>query len=136
MPRIGRNDPRKAYIAYWNEHLGEGTKAHGKEFDAWLDSVKAETLREAAQVWGDSTWSDTWFADGVDDDVSAVQSTVRWLRERADEVARSTIAPLSRRTEAEVKAEALREAAAQEAPAAVEARRWLLKRADELDPHA
>lgn len=58
------------------------------EFDRWLAAhdraVRAEALREAADDWGDTTWNDVWMADGVEDDVSAVQSTVRWLRARAD----------------------------------------------------
>lgn len=52
--------------------------------------IKAEAaataLEEAAEVWGDTTWQDTWATDDVDDDVSAVQSTVRWLLARATEI--------------------------------------------------
>lgn len=49
-------------------------------------AVKAEALREAADDWGDIIWQDVWADDGVEDDVSAVQSTVKWLYARADEM--------------------------------------------------
>lgn len=50
-------------------------------------AVRAETLSEAAEVWGEGQWQEQWSADHVEDDVSAVRSTVRWLRERAEAVA-------------------------------------------------
>lgn len=48
--------------------------------------VKAEALTEAAEVWGDQTWSDAFMTDQVDDDISAVQSTTKWLRDRATQL--------------------------------------------------
>lgn len=44
---------------------------------------RAEALRDAAQDFAEGAWADQWLADGVHDDVSAVQSTERWLLARA-----------------------------------------------------
>lgn len=51
--------------------------------DLWAEA-KAEALREAADEWGAGEWQEAWLADAVEDDVSAVRSTVTWLRARAD----------------------------------------------------
>jgi hypothetical protein len=53
-------------------------------FDRVIREAKAQAIREAAEVWGKDTWQDVWAGDDVDDDVTAVQSTVRWLQARAD----------------------------------------------------
>lgn len=50
--------------------------------------VAAQALREAAREFAEGEWSEAWGTDGVCDDVSAVQSTERWLNRRADRIER------------------------------------------------
>lgn len=45
--------------------------------------MAAETLEEAAEVFGAGEWLDAFSEHTVTDDVTAVQATTGWLRERA-----------------------------------------------------
>lgn len=61
--------------------------------DAVVDTVwpiaQAAALREAAERFAAGEWADAWMADGVDDDVSAVQSTARWFLAEAERLEQS-----------------------------------------------
>lgn len=46
----------------------------------------AEVLREAAEDFANGGWNDAWMTDPVDDDVSAVLSTEKWLLRRAEAI--------------------------------------------------
>jgi hypothetical protein len=48
--------------------------------------VAAKTLREAADRYGEGVWLDTFMANQVDDDVSAVQAMCGWLNAEADRI--------------------------------------------------
>lgn len=48
-----------------------------------LNEVRAAAIEDAAEVFGAGDWNDAWMADAVDDDVTAVQSTVKWFQARA-----------------------------------------------------
>lgn len=60
------------------------------QYDRWLAAhdarVKAEALRDAADEFARGAWVAQWGADQVDDDISAVDSTGRWFRQRADTI--------------------------------------------------
>lgn len=49
-------------------------------------AVAARALRDAAEDFATGAWHDAWMTDRVDDDVSAVRSTDKWLRHRADRI--------------------------------------------------
>ncbi len=52
--------------------------------------IAAAALREAAQVWGEGEWLEAFSALPVEDDLSAVQANVQWLRDRADTYEKET----------------------------------------------
>lgn len=74
------------YVAGWAA-AGSANPA-GDEADVLhlIAKVKADALREAAYEFAEGAWADQWGADGVDDDVSAIQSTFRWFADRADQI--------------------------------------------------
>ena len=79
-------EPSEVFRAVLVTHMDSNPNKLPAEFAAAIRAVKAEALREAAYDWGDATWQEQWLADGVEDDVSAVQSTVKWLNARADQI--------------------------------------------------
>ncbi len=52
--------------------------------------IAAAALRDAAQVWGEGEWLEAFSALPVEDDLSAVQANVQWLRDRADTYEKET----------------------------------------------
>lgn len=51
-----------------------------------VERAQAEALREAARVFAEGAWADAFMRGEVEDDVSAVQATDRWLNRRADRI--------------------------------------------------
>lgn len=65
----------------------ENHRAHQADMlAALIREAQAEALEAAAEVWGDGEWSDVWAADEVECDVTATQSTVRWIQARAKSI--------------------------------------------------
>jgi len=54
------------------------------EFDRWLAAHDAQVLRDAANKFAEGAWVGAFIE--VDDDVSAVQATDRWLNAEADRI--------------------------------------------------
>lgn len=78
---------REQYTREQPPQIGTVAERH-TEFDRFLANIKADALREVAYEFAAGPWQDQFAADGVDDDVSAVQSTYKWFQEKADRIER------------------------------------------------
>lgn len=81
-----RNVARTVLAAIARNEVPGVTLAADREPDG-LRAAQAAALREAAEDFATGAWADAWGADGVEDDISAVRSTERWLLARADALA-------------------------------------------------
>ena len=77
---FSREHPDGTFIASQQEHEAE--------FDRWLNKVKADVIREAAEEFSMGGGLEAFAVANVSDDVSAVRATSTWLDERADLIER------------------------------------------------
>ena len=82
---IKERDARDGIDRDFQDYVTIAVDIH-EELTAAAPFIAAQALRDAAEDFGDDTWESVWAAADVDDDVSAVQATVAWLRTVADDL--------------------------------------------------